>query len=109
MEDRQVDEMTSKDSEYTPRVVSLYAVARRGNTRAARFTYDPETGVHLDVFDPKGGGLATRYFETGAPFDRERRAVLAGEEPALFMRTLLQPANMSYYYFSDETATDHSG
>ncbi len=105
MGDSKVEVMKSKDTEYTPRVVSLYAVAPSEPVRAARFTYDPDTGVRLELLDPTWADLAVRYFERGAPFDRERRTVLAGAEPALFMRTLLQPANMTYYHFSDETAS----
>ncbi|MEA2618900.1 MAG: hypothetical protein QOE72_4683 [Chloroflexota bacterium] len=100
--------MENTDTEYTPSVVSLYAVAPASRTRAARFTYDATSGVQLELLDPDWGDLAQTYFEEGVPLDREQRSVLPGAEPALFMRALLQPVNMSYYYFVDESASDSS-
>lgn len=94
------------DTEYTPTVVTLYAVAPPSRTRAARFTYDSRRGVQLELLDPTWGDLAQTYFEEGVPLDREQRSVLPGAEPALFMRALLQAANMSYYYFVDESSPD---
>jgi hypothetical protein len=70
--------------------------------RAAEFTWSPASGVSLTIFHDAASGLARRYYDRGAPYDAEDRAV-SRTEGAAFMLALVQPALSSYHHFVDES------
>lgn len=89
-----------------PTRVVLYSFLTGARTPVAEFRYDTTAGVTLTVFDREhGGSVAEDFYQRGAPLDAEQRAVSRSEGP-VFMRALLQPANMSYYSFVDESAIE---
>jgi hypothetical protein len=87
-----------------PTLVVLYAL--RGKpanlVRSAEFRLTPEGRVELSIIEPDGGALAEEYYEHGVDLATERRVVQPADG-AVFMRALLQPFRMSYYYFADES------
>lgn len=92
----------------TPVRVALYTWGKGDDrNRAAEFQWSPENGVSLTVFDPEWGRLAQDYYDNGVSLERERRMVSRDDGPT-FMRALLQPWNMSYYRFVDESDRDGS-
>src|SRR3954468_23001718 len=86
----------------TPTLVSLYAFIASDVDPVAQFRWSAESGVTLAVLNPEWGRLAQEYFTRGAPLDREQRAVPAAEGEA-FMRALVEPKQMTYYGFRDES------
>lgn len=98
--------MTSK----VPTQVVLYRFVREGDpVRTAEFAYSPEGGISLVVHNVElGGGIAQEYYDRGVPDDRERR-VVTRDEPEVFMRTLLQPRNSTFYRWVDESDTESDG
>jgi hypothetical protein len=101
--------MTTHDA--TPTRVVLYSYASGTAEAVAEFRWSTESGVSLTVFDPVQGRLAQDYYDRGAPFDAERRAVVPSEGPT-FMRALVQPSRSTYSRFVDESAPPpavHSG
>lgn len=86
----------------TPTRVSLYAYAASDEHPVAEFRWSPASGVTLNVLNPDWSRLAEDYFTRGVPLDREQRVVPAAEGET-FMRALLEPRQMTYYGFRDES------
>lgn len=85
-----------------PTRVVLYSHLSGVAKPVAEFRWDPATGVSLDLLVPDEGGLAQRYYERGVPFDAEQR-VVSPQDGENFMRVLLEPRNMTYFHFADES------
>jgi hypothetical protein len=85
-----------------PTRVSLYAYVASDEHPVAEFRWNAESGVTLTILNADWSRLAQEYFTQGAPLDREQRVVPAAEGEA-FMRALLEPRQMTYYAFVDES------
>lgn len=86
----------------TPRLVALYTWGETDRKRIAEFRWGPEDGVTLTLLDPNRKALAQEYYDHGIVLEPEARLVTREDGPA-FMQALLQPLNMSYYAFVDES------
>ena len=87
----------------SPTRVVLYTLLSGDWLPGAEFHCSPEDGVTLVVHDPKrGGSIAQKYYDRGIGNDAERRLVTR-DEPEMFMRTLLQPSQSTFYRWVDES------
>lgn len=87
-----------------PTRVVLYSLLVEHEWRpVAEFTFTAPADIQLTVHDHEhGGSIAEKYFDRGVPNDRQQRLVTRGE-PEVFMRTLLQPQQSTYYRWADES------
>lgn len=85
----------------TPNLIALYFWGSGEAVRVAEFRLNTDGQAVLALLAP-AGRLAKEWHDHGVEFVAEGRAVLPSDGPA-FMRALLQPFNMSYYYFADES------
>lgn len=85
-----------------PTRVVLYSRLSGVAKPVAEFRWDPSTGVRLDLLDADEGSLARQYYAKGVPFDAEQR-VVSPRDGETFMRVLLEPRNMTYFLFVDES------
>ncbi|MBC6458961.1 hypothetical protein [Actinomadura sp. HBU206391] len=92
-------------NEEVPTRVVLYSALSGSGRPVAEFIWNPEAGVSLHVIDPQIGSLAQDFYDQGVPLDRECRSV-GRDESETFMRTLLEPRQMTYYLFVDESDRD---
>jgi hypothetical protein len=86
----------------TPTQVALYANVPDPPKRVAVFRWSQEKGVTLELLDDEWASVARRYYDRGIDLQRERRLVKPSEGP-VFMRTLLQQVNVTYYTLRDES------
>ncbi|WP_433603064.1 hypothetical protein ACQPXH_15715 [Nocardia sp. CA-135953] len=89
-------------SESTPTLVAVYHVERGGPHRVAEFSMTTGGEVALKVIEPDWSDGAIAWYEGGIGIIGEPRWVLRNDGPA-FMRALLQPFRMSYFYLVDES------
>lgn len=85
-----------------PTRVVLYCYLSGESEPVAEFRWDPAAGVTLHLSDREEGGLARELFTRGVPFDAEQR-VVSPQDGETFMRVLLEPRNMTYFQFVDES------
>jgi hypothetical protein len=88
-----------------PARVVLYAFATGEPQPAAELRWRPGAGVTLTVIEPVEGSIAQRLYDHGVHSYAEDR-VVTRDEPAAFMRALVQPSQSGYSEFVDESERD---
>jgi len=89
-------------TDHVPTRVVLYTWGPGDRVPAAEFRYSPDEGVSLTIINPNWSRFAKELYEEGIMVPAERTLVMRTAGPD-FMRALLQPWNMSYYAFVDES------
>ncbi|MBF6241554.1 hypothetical protein IU474_31415 [Nocardia otitidiscaviarum] len=83
-------------------MIAVYDLGTWEPQRVAEFRLTPEYDVTLDLLTTDGCPIAEQWYRHGVEIYGRSSVVTPSEGPA-FMRALLQPFQLSYYRFVDES------